>query len=93
MLANVLVAQATAAFEREGCPATAGPSLTDAIRVAGANTAIWTDIYLANREALIAAIDEATGRLGEVRAALAAADAEALRAWNDRARAARQALL
>jgi prephenate dehydrogenase len=92
VLANVLVAQATAAFEREGCLATAGPSLTDAIRVAGANTAIWTDIYLANREALIVAIDEAAGRLGEVRAALAAADAEALRAWNDRARAARQAL-
>lgn len=93
VFANVLAAQASRAFEREGSPATAGPSLRDAIRVAGANTAIWTDIYLANRTALIAALDEAARRLGEVRAALAAGDGPALAAWNERARAERDALL
>jgi prephenate dehydrogenase len=93
VLANVLVAQAVAAFEREDCQATAGPSLSDAIRVAGANTAIWTDIYLANREALIEAIDEATRCLADVRVALSQADGEALAAWNERARAARETLL
>ena len=93
VLANVLVAQATYAFEREGSQPTAGPSLQDAIRVAGANTAIWTDIYLANSDALIEAIDEAVRRLQEVRAALAQADARELAAWNERARIARQVLL
>jgi len=93
VLANVLVAQALAAFEREHSEPMAGPSLRDATRVAGANTAIWTDIYLANATALIDAIDEAVGRLREVRAVLAEGDADALGAWNDRARAARQALL
>jgi prephenate dehydrogenase len=93
VLANVLVAQATYAFEREGAQATAGPSLQDAIRVAGANTAIWTDIYLANSEALIEAIDETVRRLHDVRVALIEDDAKELAAWNERARSARQMLL
>jgi prephenate dehydrogenase len=93
VLANVLVAQAAGACEREGARAAAGPSLRDTIRVAGANTAIWTDIYLANRDALSEAIEEAVRRLGDVRAALARADAEELAAWNERARTARETLL
>ncbi len=93
VLANVLAAQAIGAFEHECSPPTTGPSLRDVIRVAGANTAIWTDIYLANREALIEAIDELTGRLAQVRADLQAGDARALRDWNERARAERETLL
>jgi prephenate dehydrogenase len=93
VLANVLAAQAAGAFEREGARAAAGPSLHDTIRVAGANSAIWTDIYIANREALGGAIEEAVRGLQEVRAALARADAGALTAWNERARAARETLL
>ncbi len=93
VLANVLAAQAAEAFEREDCPPTVGPSLRDTIRVAGANTAIWTDIYLANREALIKAIEQAVNGLEEMRAALMRADAGALAAWNERARAARTQLL
>jgi prephenate dehydrogenase len=93
VLANVLVAQAAAAFEREDSPTAVGPSLRDTTRVAGANTAIWTDIYLANSHALIEALDEAVERLREVRAALTRADADALAEWNVRARAAREALL
>ncbi len=93
VLANVLVAQAIYAFEREDSQPTAGPSLQDAIRVAGANTGIWTDIYLANSDALIEAIDETVRRLHDVRGALAQADAKELAAWNERARTARQMLL
>jgi prephenate dehydrogenase len=61
--------------------------------VAGSNTAIWRDIYLANADALIAAIDDATGRLSAVRAALEAGDADAVAAWNDDAGADRRRLL
>jgi prephenate dehydrogenase len=96
VLANLLVAQggarvAGALATGEPLPA-AGPSFRDATRVAGANTAIWADIYLANRDALITEIDEATRRLGEVRELLAAGDAAAIAAWNDGARDAREAL-
>jgi prephenate dehydrogenase len=61
--------------------------------VAGSNTAIWTDIYLANRVALAEAIDEAVRGLQSVRAALERGDGAALAAWNEAARAARDSLL
>ena len=63
VLANVLVARRRCLRARGArSRAARSPSLADAIRVAGANTAIWTDIYLANRAALIEAIDEAVQR-------------------------------
>jgi prephenate dehydrogenase len=92
VLANVLVAQAAGALESERLPPT-GPSFRDATRVAGASTAIWSDIYLSNADALMAAIDDAVRRLGEVRAALAGRDAPAVGAWNDAARDDRRRLL
>ena len=57
VLANVLVSQAAAdlATEGEALPRV-GPSFRDTTRVAGASSGIWTDIYLANAEA-IAALD------------------------------------
>ncbi|HSZ13520.1 MAG TPA: prephenate dehydrogenase/arogenate dehydrogenase family protein [Solirubrobacteraceae bacterium] len=94
VLANLLVAQAAGMLgeESERMPAV-GPSFRDATRVAGANSAIWTDIYLSNGDALIAGIDELTRRLQDVRGWLAAGDAAAVRDWNERARAARESLL
>jgi prephenate dehydrogenase len=99
VLANVLVAQAARALvdptspgAAERVPAT-GPSFRDATRVAGASRAIWPDIYLSNREALLAAVDDTIARLDHVRAALAASDRAAIVAWNDAARADRDALL
>jgi prephenate dehydrogenase len=94
VLANLLVAQAASVLggEDERLPAV-GPSFRDATRVAGANTSIWTDIYLSNRDALIAGIDGLTERLGDVRAALQEGDAAAVSAWNERARADRESLL
>ncbi len=100
VLANVLVAQAAAALGEDGAEAgrqgrvpAVGPSFRDATRVAGANSAIWTDIYMSNRDALLGAIDELAGRLEGVRAALAAGDASAIGEWNERARADRERLL
>jgi prephenate dehydrogenase len=94
VLANVLVARAARVLSEEGerLPAT-GPSFRDATRVAGANTEIWRDIYLANSDALVDAIDDTMRRLGEVRDALAAGDGAAVAAWNDGARQERRRLL
>jgi prephenate dehydrogenase len=94
VLANLLVAQATSLLgeEPQRLPAV-GPSFRDATRVAGANSAIWTDIYMSNRDALIAGIDRFAAHLDEVRAALKAGDGAAVTAWNERARADREALL
>jgi prephenate dehydrogenase len=99
VLANVLVAQAARALadphspgKAERVPAT-GPSFRDATRVAGANAAIWPDIYLSNRDALVRAVDDTIDRLAAVRASLAAADRAGIVAWNDAARADRDALL
>jgi prephenate dehydrogenase len=94
VLANVLVSQAasTLADGDARLPAT-GPSFRDATRVAGAPSAIWTDIYLSNRDALIAEIDGAVERLQSARAALARADGPAITAWNERAAADRRRLL
>jgi prephenate dehydrogenase len=94
VLANVLVARAARVLSEEGerLPAT-GPSFRDATRVAGANTAIWRDIYLANADALVEAIDDTVQRLGEVRGALVARDGDAVAVWNDGAREERRRLL
>ena len=93
VLANVLASSVAAAVDTdEALPAT-GPSFRDATRVAGSNTAIWTDIYLSNRDAIVEGIDALAERLATVRAALAAGDAEAVAAWNDGAAEDRRRLL
>ncbi len=97
VLANVLVAQAAATLKHEArpparLPAT-GPSFRDATRVAGAPSAIWTDIYLSNRDALTAEIDGAVERLQAARAALAEGDRDAITAWNEAAAGDRRQLL
>jgi prephenate dehydrogenase len=94
VLANLLVTQAANLLgdESQRMPAV-GPSFRDSTRVAGANSAIWTDIYISNGDALIAVIDEFAGRLAEVRTALERRDEAAVTAWNERARADREALL
>jgi prephenate dehydrogenase len=95
VLANLLVGGAAGVLGGAAgarLPAT-GPSFRDATRVAGANSAIWTDIYMSNRDALSAAIDELAAQLALVRGWLAAGDADALRDWNERARERREALL
>jgi prephenate dehydrogenase len=60
--------------------------------VAGANTTIWTDIYMSNRDLLTTALDAAIEELSCVREWLDTADADALAAWNERARSERERL-
>jgi prephenate dehydrogenase len=94
VLANVLVGQAAATLaEGDARLPSTGPSFRDATRVAGAPSAIWTDIYLSNRDALTAQIDATIDRLQTARAALAAGDRDAITAWNDVAAADRRRLL
>jgi prephenate dehydrogenase len=94
VLANVLVAEAADALPAgaERLAAT-GPSFRDATRVAGANSGIWSDIYLSNADALPERIDAAVARLQAVRDQLAAGDRAGVTAWNDAAAADRRGLL
>jgi prephenate dehydrogenase len=94
VLANVLVSQAarTLAEGGERLPAT-GPSFRDATRVAGAPSAIWTDIYLSNRDALSARIEDVIARLTAVREALLAGDTDRITTWNEGASEDRRRLL
>jgi prephenate dehydrogenase len=62
-------------------------------RVAGANSEIWTGIYLSNRDAIAYEVDAVIGRLSAVADWLRSADGDALRGWNDAAREDRRRLL
>jgi prephenate dehydrogenase len=94
VLANVLVGQAAGALDEEDSALPrVGPSFRDATRVAGANSAIWTDIYLANGDAIADEIDVAAAGLREVAQTLRAGEAEAIRSWNESAREDRRRLL
>jgi prephenate dehydrogenase len=86
VLANVLVSQAATALseEAEHLPEV-GPSFRDATRVAGANPAIWGDIFAGNREAVAAEIDGAIVRLSEAAELLRSADTAAVGAWHEQA--------
>jgi prephenate dehydrogenase len=94
VLANVLVSQAARTVDREDEPLPrVGPSFRDATRVAGANSGIWTDIYIQNAAAIADEVDTTIERLEEVARALRSGDAGSVRAWNDGAREHRRRLL
>jgi prephenate dehydrogenase len=81
-LANVLLNHAGAARVEGHDPlATAGGSLRDMTRIAGANPRIWVDIFLENSEALVAALAEHRRRVGQLEAALEEGDAGFLARW------------
>jgi prephenate dehydrogenase len=94
VLANVLAAEAAAELthDSERLPEV-GPSFRDATRVAGSNPAIWGDIFTANGDAVVAAIDDTIGRLREARELIGSGEAGAVAAWHAAAGADRQALL
>jgi prephenate dehydrogenase len=87
VFANVLVAMAAAGSGGEGAERlpVVGPSFRDATRVAGANSGIWTDIYLSNRDALVPVLEDAIARLTGVREMLARGEANQLTQWNEAA--------
>ena len=86
VLANVLASRAAA----HGETLPVGPSFRDMTRVAGANTAMWADIYRANRAAIVEEISAFRRELEAVEERLSGGD---VAGWNDRAREDRRALL
>jgi prephenate dehydrogenase len=94
VLANVLVARAAEALSSGGQRLEGtGPSFRDATRVAGASSAIWTDIYTSNADVLAAELDGFCRQLNEVRQALLAKDDGWLERWNESAAVDRRRLL
>ena len=82
VLANVLVNHAGATrIDGHEPLSSAGGSLRDMTRVAGANPRIWVDIFLENAEALRTALAEHRRGLEQVDAALASGDAGFLARW------------
>jgi prephenate dehydrogenase len=94
VIANVLVQQAAAAAveESERLPEV-GPSFRDTTRVAGANPAIWGDIFSTNREAVAREIDGAAERLREAAEVIRSGDGDRVAAWHGAARNDRRRLL
>ena len=94
VLANVLVAAAAEELTRdsERMPEV-GPSFRDATRVAGANPAIWADIYASNRAAVADSVEAAARRLAEAAALIRGGDREAISAWQASAGEGRRRLI
>lgn len=94
VVANVLVGQAVAELTRdsERMPEV-GPSFRDTTRVAGANPAIWGDIFASNSEAVAEAVEAVAGRLGEAAALIRSGEREAVAEWHAAAAADRRRLL
>jgi prephenate dehydrogenase len=94
VLANVLAGEAAAALseESERLPEV-GTSFRDTTRVAGANPAIWADIFATNREAVVTGIDSLAARLAEAAALIRSGDRAAVGAWHAAAADDRRRLL
>ncbi|HET9121687.1 MAG TPA: prephenate dehydrogenase/arogenate dehydrogenase family protein [Solirubrobacterales bacterium] len=94
VLANVLVTQAATALseESERLPEV-GPSFRDATRVAGANPAIWGDIFAGNREAVAAEIEAVVARLEQAAELLRSGDRDSVSAWHEQAGKRRRELI
>lgn len=67
-----------------------GGGLQDTVRIAGSSPEMWADICVANRDVLLAALDDYEDALEEARGAIEQGDAEALKHLFERARAARE---
>jgi prephenate dehydrogenase len=94
VVANVLVTQAATALseEAEHLPEV-GPSFRDATRVAGANPAIWGDIFAGNRAAVASEIDAAVARLSEAAELIRSGERDSVTAWHEQAGSRRRELI
>ncbi len=94
VLANVLVQEAASALseESERLPEV-GPSFRDTTRVAGANPAIWSEIFATNSDAVAGEIEAVAERLREAAELIRAGDSTAVGAWHRAAGADRRRLL
>jgi prephenate dehydrogenase len=79
-LPHAVAAALAATVPVEALPLAAG-AYRDGTRVAGSDPDLWAAIFLQNRASLLDAIAAFEGRLGDLRHALAASDAGAIRDW------------
>jgi len=92
-LANLLMLRvAEAAAEDDSPLAFAGASLREMTRLAGANAAVWSDIFLGNADEIAAALGGLRESLDELEQALHAADRERIETTIAAAAAARERL-
>jgi prephenate dehydrogenase len=94
VVANVLVGQAAAELSRdsERMPEV-GPSFRDTTRVAGANPAIWGDIFASNSDAVAEAVEAVATRLREAADLIREGERDAVATWHAEAAADRRRLL
>ena len=93
VLANVLAARAADSLDDSERLPEVGPSFRDATRVAGANPAIWGDIFSGNRDAVAAEIDAVVEDLQSAAEVLRSGDRDAVAGWHGDAGEHRRRLL
>ena len=92
-LANLLMLRVAEAAAQDDAPlAFAGASLREMTRLAGANAAIWSDIFLGNADEIAAALGGLRASLDELEEALRSGDRERIEATIATAAAARERL-
>jgi prephenate dehydrogenase len=94
VVANALAAEAAAELSRdsERMPEV-GPSFRDTTRVAGANPAIWADIFASNSEAVADSVEAVARRLEQAAALIRGGDRAAVASWHAAAGEDRRRLL
>jgi prephenate dehydrogenase len=92
-LANLLMLRVAEAAAGDDAPlAFAGASLREMTRLAGANAAVWSDIFLGNADEIATALGGLRGSLDELEQALQRGDRERIEATIAAAAAARERL-
>jgi prephenate dehydrogenase len=92
-LANLLMLRVAEAAADDDAPlAFAGASLREMTRLAGANPAVWSDIFLGNADEIAAAFEGLRASLDELEQALRSGDRERIEATITTAAAARERL-
>ena len=92
-LANLLMLRVAEAAEADDAPlAFAGASLREMTRLAGANAAVWSDIFLGNADEIATALDGFRASLDELEQSLQDSDREQIEATIASAAAARERL-
>jgi prephenate dehydrogenase len=92
-LANLLMLRVAEAAAGDDAPlAFAGASLREMTRLAGANAAVWSDIFLGNADEIAAALSGLRGSLDELEQALQNGDRERIEGTIATAAAAREKL-
>ena len=79
------VAAALIGMQEEASLALAGKGFADATRIAAGDGGLWRDIFIDNRENVIASIERLRAQLDEFAGALRAGDGAAVKAWLDAA--------